>query len=133
MLFRSKAARHWLCDQWRAALWISFTDYQAAQLATLHRDSFGGEGAARFFQSHGLHDPASLDQVRARSTYYSGMVPKVPSQFHRLQDQQKLLINGQTWQCISGYGHAPEHMALYQPSRVCSSVATWCCRAFPPM
>ena len=42
------------------------------------------------------------------------MVPQVPSQFHRLQDKQKLLINGQTWQCISGYGHAPEHMALYQ-------------------
>ncbi len=105
---------HWLCDQWKAELWISFTDYQAAQLATMHLDSFGGEGAAFFFQSHGLHDPASLDQVRARSTYYADMVPKVPSHFHRLQDGQKLLIDGRTWQCISGYGHAPEHMALYQ-------------------
>jgi glyoxylase-like metal-dependent hydrolase (beta-lactamase superfamily II) len=42
------------------------------------------------------------------------MVPKVPSQFHRLQDGQSVVINGQAWQCISGFGHAPEHIALYQ-------------------
>ena len=40
---------HWLCERWQAQLWISFTDYQAAVLATLHRDSFGGDAAAAFF------------------------------------------------------------------------------------
>ena len=105
---------HWLCERWQAQLWISFTDYQAAVLATLHRDSFGGDAAASFFQRHGLHDEASLEQVRGRSTYYAGMVPKIPTQFHRLQDGQAVLINGQTWQCISGFGHAPEHIALFQ-------------------
>jgi len=98
-------------------LWISFTDYQAAMLATMHHDSFGGDGAAQFFERHGLHDPASLDQVRSRVTYYAGMVPKIPAQFHRLQDGLKVVINGQAWQCISGFGHAPEHMALYQADR----------------
>jgi glyoxylase-like metal-dependent hydrolase (beta-lactamase superfamily II) len=105
---------HWLCERWQAQLWISFTDYQAAVLATLHRDSFGGDAAAAFFQRHGLHDEASLAQVRGRSTYYAGMVPKIPTQFHRLQDGQTVVINGQDWRCISGFGHAPEHIALFQ-------------------
>jgi glyoxylase-like metal-dependent hydrolase (beta-lactamase superfamily II) len=30
-----------------------------------------------------------------------------------LLDGRTLRIGEHTWQCISGYGHAPEHMALY--------------------
>jgi glyoxylase-like metal-dependent hydrolase (beta-lactamase superfamily II) len=110
---------HWLCERWQAQLWISFTDYQAAVLATLHRDSFGGDAAAAFFQRHGLHDEASLEQVRGRSTYYAGMVPKIPTQFHRLQEGQTVVINGQAWRCISGFGHAPEHMLCSRRMRAC--------------
>jgi glyoxylase-like metal-dependent hydrolase (beta-lactamase superfamily II) len=31
----------------------------------------------------------------------------------RLIDGMQLTIGGQAWRCIAGYGHAPEHMALY--------------------
>ncbi|MEY4713388.1 MAG: hypothetical protein RIS88_2838, partial [Pseudomonadota bacterium] len=75
--------------------------------------SFGGEGAARFFASHGLTDPASLDKVRARSGYYATMVPTVPDHFRRLMDGDVVTLGGRGWRCISGYGHAPEHIALY--------------------
>jgi glyoxylase-like metal-dependent hydrolase (beta-lactamase superfamily II) len=104
---------HWLCERWNAPLWISATDFNAARVASHSTTGFGGEGAAKFFASHGLTDPESVEKIRARSNYYPSMVPAVPRSYHRLMDAQTVAIGGRTWHCISGYGHAPEHIALY--------------------
>ncbi len=104
---------HWLCDRWHAPLWISATDYQAAKLASQSTTGFGGVAAAAFFASHGLTDPESQDKIKARTSYYPSMVPTVPASYSRLLDRGVVTIGGHDWQCISGYGHAPEHMALY--------------------
>ena len=111
---------HWLCERWSTPehpcrLWISATDYNAARMASQSTTGFGGEAAAEFFRSHGLADPESLDKIRARSSYYPSMVPAVPRSFRRLQDGEVVRIGGRSWECISGYGHAPEHIALYSP------------------
>ena len=104
---------HWLCDRWDAPLWISATDFNAARMASLSTTGFGGEGAAAFFASHGLTDPDSVEKIRGRANYYPSMVPEVPRTFRRMQDGDTIVIGGRAWQCISGYGHAPEHIALY--------------------
>ena len=109
---------HWLCGRWstpehECRLWISATDYYSARVGSRTTTGFGGEGAARFFASHGLTDPESVAKIRARSGYYSGMVPDVPGSFRRLQEGTVLRIGGHEWRCIAGYGHAPEHMALH--------------------
>jgi glyoxylase-like metal-dependent hydrolase (beta-lactamase superfamily II) len=109
---------HWLCERWSTPdhpcrLWISATDYNAARLATQSTTGFGGAAAAEFFRSHGLVDPESLDKIRARSSYYPAMVPALPATFRRLMDGMKVRIGGRDWACISGHGHAPEHIALY--------------------
>jgi glyoxylase-like metal-dependent hydrolase (beta-lactamase superfamily II) len=104
---------HWLCERWSAPLWISATDFNAARVASHSTTGFGGEGAAQFFASHGLSDPESLEKIRARSNYYPSMVPAVPRSYHRMMDGQTVTIAGRAWACISGYGHAPEHIALY--------------------
>ena len=115
---------HWLCERWSTSeyacrLWISATDYYTARINSRGDVSFGGAGAARFFAAHGLTDPDSLDQVRARSGHYATMVPAVPDRFRRLLDGDVIDIGGRGWRCISGYGHAPEHIALYcDPLRV---------------
>ncbi len=103
---------HWLCERWNAPLWISATDYNTARVAIVASTGFGGENSARFFAAHGLVDPGSLEQIRGRANYFTGMVPALPDRFHRLMDQQAIVIGGRSWRCISGYGHAPEHMAL---------------------
>jgi glyoxylase-like metal-dependent hydrolase (beta-lactamase superfamily II) len=104
---------HWLCERWHVRLWISATDYSTARLACSGTTGFGGDSAAQFFASHGLTDPGSIEQIRARTGYYAGMVPEVPMRFRRLMDGMDLHIDGRQWRCISGYGHAPEHIALY--------------------
>lgn len=104
----------WLCRRWNAPLWISATDYHVARVLTSAGDTLaGGDAAADFFASHGLVDPESVAKIRARSNYYANMVPAVPASFVRLLDGATVSIGGRAWRCISGYGHAPEHIALY--------------------
>jgi len=102
----------WLCERWDAPMWISATDYNAARVASQSTTGFGGEAAAAFFASHGLTDPEALDKVRARTGYYSGMVPSIPPRFRRMMDGDVIAIGGREWNCIAGYGHAPEHISL---------------------
>ncbi|MBL0421770.1 MBL fold metallo-hydrolase [Ramlibacter sp. AW1] len=103
----------WLCERWQCRLWISATDYYAARVGSASTTGFGGQGAASFFAAHGLSDPDAVDKVRARAGYYSSMVPAVPSGFERLRDGLRLRIGGRDWRCLSGYGHAPEHISLH--------------------
>ncbi len=104
---------HWLCERWNVRLWISATDYNVARLGCLGPTGFGGERAAEFFASHGLNSPESMAAIKARTGYFPSLVPSVPPQYRRMQDGDVLSIGGQPWRCISGYGHAPEHIALY--------------------
>lgn len=108
----------WICQRWTTPshvcrLWISATDHHAAMLASQSTTGFGGESAARFFASHGMTDAPSLESIRGRSAYYPDLVPEVPASYCRLMDGLELSIGGRSWCCISGYGHAPEHIALY--------------------
>ena len=109
---------HWICERWSTPehgcrLWISATDYHAARLASQSTTAFGGEGAARFFAAHGMNDPEALEKIRGRANYFPSLVPALPPRYRRLQDGDLLSIGGRSWRCISGYGHAPEHIALY--------------------
>ena len=104
---------HWLTEHWGVRLWISATDYHVARLASSATTGFGGPNSARFMASHGLTDAEAQAKVKARTNYYSSMVPAVPASFRRLLDGDVLSIGGQAWRCHAGYGHAPEHMSLH--------------------
>ncbi|GAA6141356.1 MBL fold metallo-hydrolase [Hydrogenophaga sp. 5NK40-0174] len=106
----------WLCDHWSAPLYISATDYNLARINSQSTLGFGGEPAARFFATHGLTDDQAQAQVRNRKSYYPAMVPSVPDTYVRLLDGMTLQLGQNEWTCIAGYGHAPEHMALYCPA-----------------
>ncbi len=108
---------HWLTERWQCRLWISATDWNAARVASAAiGDAHSGHGAADFYALHGLDDPVALAKVRARSNLYASMVRQVPAQFRRLLHGMQLRIGAHEWQCIAGYGHAPEHIALFCPA-----------------
>jgi glyoxylase-like metal-dependent hydrolase (beta-lactamase superfamily II) len=93
--------------------WMSATDWLAARVATDSTSGHGGELAARFFAAHGLTEAQGLDKIRARGDYYATMVPQVPARHRRLLHGMTVPVAADHWRCIAGYGHAPEHMALY--------------------
>jgi glyoxylase-like metal-dependent hydrolase (beta-lactamase superfamily II) len=109
----------WLCKRWDAPLWISMTDFLMARWLSSKEGGAavgavaGGGGSADHFKKHGLNDEADLEKIRARHDYYSKMVPELPPRFRRMMDQEKIDIGGNSWQAISGFGHAPEHLSFY--------------------
>ncbi len=107
---------HWLCARWQVPLYISATDYHTAQTLIHTPTDHEGTQSQDFFRSHGLHDAEVLNALTERTLQFGHMVPALPSQFIRLTDQLMLKIGVHEWHCISGYGHAPEHMALHCPS-----------------
>ena len=104
---------HWLCERWNVRLWISATDYHVARMGCLGPTGFGGDRAAEFFASHGLNSPEAMAAIKARTGYFPSLVPSVPPQYRRMMDGDVLVIGDHSWKCISGYGHAPEHIAFY--------------------
>lgn len=108
----------WLCERWQAPLWMTMTDYVVARMwsqpLTEASGASGptGETAVRHFMRHGLADPHAQEQIRARSDYYSRLVPGMPDSFHRMMHDERLSIGGRDWRIIVGYGHAPEHASL---------------------
>jgi glyoxylase-like metal-dependent hydrolase (beta-lactamase superfamily II) len=92
---------------------MSGMDYYNARVASLSTSGNGGEAAARFFALHGMSDEKALKEIGGRTHYYRNLVPDVPANYRRLMDGMRLRIGLHEWVCIDGFGHAPEHIALY--------------------
>ena len=112
---------HWLCERWNVRLWISATDFNVARLASSASAGFGGPLSAAFMAQHGLAaDPDAVHKVGARTNYYRSLVPALPASYRRLFGGGSVAIGSgarrSLWTCHAGFGHAPEHMALHDPT-----------------
>lgn len=103
----------WLCKRWHAPLWMTAGEYGFARMMSASLPGAEGTAAVPHFQQHGLTDPRMIEQLAERKNYYPSLVPSVPAAFHRLQDGQSVMIGGHGWRVIAGFGHSPEHAALY--------------------
>lgn len=102
----------WFEEQFGLPLWISQGEYLAA-LALIHQHpGFSVESMCAQFRRNGL-DEGRLSALGQRGNAYRRGVPSVPARFDRLLDGQSLGIGGHTWKVMAGYGHSPEHSALY--------------------
>ncbi|HWX10555.1 MAG TPA: MBL fold metallo-hydrolase [Trinickia sp.] len=109
----------WICkggarERWNVRLWITLGEYMLGRvMAAGDGSNAGGEGAARHFARHGLADPDAIEKLRNRRHYYSNLVPSMPSQFRRLREGDTVAIGAHRWRVVTGFGHSPEHCALY--------------------
>ena len=104
---------HWLCERWQAPLWMSTSEYQSALLACTGVSNFGGNATVQFFAAHGWNKAEELAVVKSRVGYYTSMVPKIPRTYVRLMAGATVQVGEYAFECISGFGHSPEHMALH--------------------
>lgn len=103
----------WLCQKWQVPLWMSCGEYAFARMMSAGLPGADGVAALPHFQRHGLTDPAVLERMKSRNNYYPSLVPAVPHAYTRLNDGQTITIGQNAWRVITGFGHSPEHVALY--------------------
>lgn len=103
----------WLCKRWQAPLWMSAGEYAFARVMSAGLPGVDGTAATPHFKAHGMRDAAMLEKVDGRRNYYATLVPEVPHSYVRLADGQLVRIGDHDWRVITGFGHSPEHVALY--------------------
>ncbi|MDB5909759.1 MAG: Zn-dependent hydrolase [Massilia sp.] len=103
----------WLCQRFDAPFWITTGEFGFARMMAAALPGVDGTAAIPHFERHGLADSDLLEQMRSRRSYYPSLVPAVPSAYTRIQDGQQLAIGAHRWRVIAGFGHSPEHAALY--------------------
>lgn len=103
----------WLCQRWQVPLWMSSGEYFSARIMSAALPGSDGSAMLPHFEMHGMRDPEVIAKVAQRKSYYPDMVPAVPHAYHRLHDQQVFGIGAHAWRVITGFGHAPEHVALH--------------------
>jgi glyoxylase-like metal-dependent hydrolase (beta-lactamase superfamily II) len=103
----------WLCRRFDAPFWITTGEFGFARMMAAALPGVDGTAAIPHFQRHGLVDGAVIEQMQGRRSYYPSLVPAVPNAYTRIQDGQRLAIGAHSWRVITGFGHSPEHAALY--------------------
>jgi len=102
----------WLTQRFGAPLWMTETEFLTAHAQYETVAGFGSDATAALFSEHGL-DSERVSGISVRGNSYRKVVGEPPSRFVRMLDGDEIEIGGNAWRVIIGYGHAPEHAALY--------------------
>jgi glyoxylase-like metal-dependent hydrolase (beta-lactamase superfamily II) len=102
----------WLTQRFGVELWMTESEFVTAQVVFAQLPGHTTEASLALFARHGL-DEARQEAVRNRKHSYRKAISEPPATFRRMLDGDVLRIDGRQWRVIMGYGHAPEHAALY--------------------
>ena len=102
----------WLTERTGAEFWMPQAEYLAAHAMRDGQAGYGFDHVVAMFVRNGLTGE-KLELMKQRRSNYRSRVPAFPSSYRRLMEGQVHRIGGRGWRVIMGYGHAPEHAALY--------------------
>lgn len=104
----------WLQAETGAQLWMTAAEFLTAHAVWNDVGGHGPQYMTEQFREHGL-DAERLAKFEQRGSGYRKSVPALPTRYHRVKAGDSVSIDGRLWRTIIGYGHAPEHLALYCP------------------
>ena len=102
----------WLQEQTGAPVCMTLGEYLTAHAVWHEIGGHGNQPMLRQFRAHGL-DADRCAALERRSGNYNRGVPSLPTTYQRLFGGDELHIGRQRWQVRLGFGHSPEHAALY--------------------
>ena len=94
-------------------LWMTQGEYAMGRVLQAGLPGTDGPSIAAHYTAHGLNDAEHLDAMSHRTGYFATLVPEIPTTFRRIADGERIAIGDDTWRVIVGFGHSPEHAALY--------------------
>lgn len=102
----------WLADHFDAPLWMSRDEYLLARILVADTGRATPEEGDRFYTAAGF-EPDQLEHYHRMFGLFGRFVSALPESFHRLSDNDLVVIGTYEWQVIIGKGHSPEHVCLY--------------------
>ena len=105
----------WLTERFGAPLWMTLGEYAMGRVLQSGLLGTDGPSTLEHFMAHGLVDAAHAETLKLRTSYFARLVPAMPLSFHRIAAGDAIPIGDETWQVIPGFGHSPEHAALFAP------------------
>ena len=95
-------------------LWMTLGEYAMGRVLQAGLPGTDGPGTVAHYRSHGLpDDDPRLAELQQRTGYFSKLVPDMPAAYRRIVDGETIAIGDDRWRVIIGFGHSPEHAALY--------------------
>jgi glyoxylase-like metal-dependent hydrolase (beta-lactamase superfamily II) len=103
----------WICRKFSADLWMSRLEYITGRVLVADTGREAPVEGVQFYRAAGWDEDA-LDSYKIRFGDFGKAVSRIPDAFHRLSDGDVIQIGGRPWQVITGTGHCPEHVCLWQ-------------------
>lgn len=103
----------WICRKFGATLWMSRLEYITGRMLVADTGREAPEEGVTFYRAAGWDEDA-LDSYRVRFGGFGKAVSKMPDAYRRMCDGDIIMIGGRPWRVITGNGHCPEHVCLWQ-------------------
>jgi len=103
----------WICRKFGASLWMSRLEYLTGRVLVADTGREAPVDGVQFYRAAGWDEDA-LDSYRIRFGDFGKAVSRIPDAFQRLSDGDGIDIGGRHWQVVTGTGHCPEHVCLWQ-------------------
>lgn len=126
----------WLATRFGVTVAMTAAEYLTAHAIHAQTSSYAAGDICALFRAHGVSDE-HVEALRARGNRYRAGVPELPLAFDRVFPEASLRLGGSDWRVIGGYGHSPEHAALYAAEtavlisgdmllpRISTNIAVW--------
>jgi glyoxylase-like metal-dependent hydrolase (beta-lactamase superfamily II) len=103
----------WITRKFDAELWMSRLEYITGRMLVADTGREAPEEGVKFYRAAGWDEDA-LDSYKVRFGGFGKAVSRMPDAYHRVCDGDVIEIGGRDWRVITGNGHSPEHVCLWQ-------------------
>lgn len=103
----------WICRKFGATLWMSRLEYITGRMLVADTGREAPDAGVAFYRAAGWDEDA-LDSYKVRFGGFGKAVSKMPDAYRRMEDGETFEMGGRMWRVITGNGHCPEHVCLWQ-------------------
>ena len=105
----------WLTRRFGVALWMPQAEFLGGHAMYAETSGYSTALTLELFKAHGL-DADRQRGIGQRGNSYRLGVSEPPTHYRRIFNDDVITVGRHRWKVIMGYGHSPEHAALYSDS-----------------
>ena len=104
----------WLTRKFSASLWMTRLEYLSCRVMVSDMEKEAPPEGTEFYRLAGW--PESVIEIyKLQFDNFGKYISKLPGNYRRIIDGEKLTIGSQQWLVITAGGHSPEHACFYCP------------------